>query len=609
MPISLLNIDRDSDRSLNQIMNSIDEEIQTILDMVSSLGSSELKGPRLMIFRKRMKDLQNVISEFGELVSISTSKKQQIIFELHPRLLEVSNAIYNIDTHSDRIINTCISYLLTHLCSSAAANPKSVVIGVSNILAQVLSQEIGVKELPEITSDFQDPAYFEEFQVHFNYILTSAGLFAAPVLGLPDIAISALGNWADLAFDQFGHLRQFIVTYFNPNVFYSFDKSQYATVPFDSSKDIINALLYENEFLYQLSSRADLLSGIEIPGTFSPNNRETKLTSVEEVTNLFCRKILENCKLIDDYISRIHSMYSHGSINRNENPQTDEKLIEIQLQKQAWEIIAEFGILMTRVFQDKPVQKVKLPEYPSNFPSYDPENPLQSQIMQYMIKLYSVLDKYSDSNSHSQDFIESSKFTNYRLYFRSLLTMVVFNDLYSNSFQWATWLKTQFSHFFASNAIEYNPINVLIIGMHFVWSGIMSSEKDLTIQGYEILKATEAHMEFQFHHIITIHIVTKFVELYNQESTYSKHTQEIIGLIGKFIDEYEIHETSMLFQKLKLYEAMLGMYEEMGVFIRKQNERVVPFDVFSWLFAGTDEILSQVPWVPLNTSIENLNVG
>jgi hypothetical protein len=609
MPISLLNLDQEQDRDLKEIEKAIYEEIQNISDLVVNQDASQFVGPKLMILRNRVKDLQNSLAEFGELTEIPTMKKQQMILEIHPLLQNVSNSIFGIDETSDKIINTCVSFLLTHLVYTAAANPKSVVIGVSNVLAQVLSQEIGVTECPVINTKKDDPAYFDEFQVNFNYVLTSAGLFAAPVIGLPDISISALGNWADLAISQFGYLREFTIKYFDPEMFYKFDKLKLGHVPFDSTKDILTAILFENEFLYQLSSRADLLSGLEVPPNFGLSTESIKLMSAEEVTKQFCLKIIENCNFIDEKLKIIYEMFNRGKINRNDDPKEDERLIEINQEINAWALVAEFGVLVNKILSNKTLKDINYQPKSYSLPPYDKDNIIQQNLIHIFDRLLLILNEMSKNKELDINFIESSKFSNYKQFYNVAIKIIAFNDLYSNGSLWFDWFYDRFNRYFEDDAIMFNPIGGLIIGTLCIWSGFKTNIMDLTVKGSEILVKVEPHLEFQFHHIISLLIINKLVETFNSGNEFTNIVESLMQLIKKFIQDYEIAENSMLFQKLNLYSAMLEMYTEMGVFIRKQNERIVPFDVFTWIFPSQLEEMSQIPWLPLNTSVENLNIG
>ena len=74
--------------------------------------------------------------------------------------------------------------------------------------------------------------------------------------------------------------------------------------------------------------------------------------------------------------------------------------------------------------------------------------------------------------------------------------------------------------------------------------------------------------------------------------------------------DFEINPNSLLFQKGSLYLAMLMMYLESDPkeFLRKQGERFVAFDLFSWLQVPKD-FKPDFPYMPLNTSLDNLNSG
>ena len=244
--LTLLNIDRE--RSISQ--NPLDD-IRGLISEIQQYSRNvdeNTPSPRLVPLRNKIKQLQDSVSQFGSDGRISVIDKQNAILELHPDLMMLSNDMILIKEEFSILIQICLNFLLNHLCSTAAADAKSKVIGVSNVMAQVLSNNMQIIPHRRIEIDEYDPRYFDEFSTLFNSMLTTAGLFAAPVLNLPDIPISALGAWADQALDQFAYINKFVSENFSPETFYRIDKRENG-VPFDTTTDILNFYVYENQFL------------------------------------------------------------------------------------------------------------------------------------------------------------------------------------------------------------------------------------------------------------------------------------------------------------------------------------------------------------------------
>ncbi len=607
MPITLLNIDVESDRSFEMIEESIYEHIDSIYELLDNFGEGDIPKPRMMILRNRMKDLQDAIADFGEETSVPMNTKQAKIFELHPQLISLANSVYGRDEEVDYTITSCISYLLNLLCSGAAANPKSVVIGVSNILAQVLSQEVGVEEAPVITVSKDDPKYFTTFSTYFNYLLTSAGIYAAPVIGLPGITISALGNWTERSLRQFGFLRRFIKETYNPQLFYQLDKRHHSVKNYDTTKDIISAILYENEFLIQIAGRADLISGIEFPKEFTDSEEPVSFKSSDQITQFISDKIRANSHQIYGIIESVNQFFQSAMINRNENPMNDEELVNLRTQAEAWEVLADLGNLILKIFAGEDLSDIDI-ESRIGFPLYSPSDINQKNLMSLLHRMVDKLE-FLMGEVDVKTFIQSAEFTTYRTFFHYLLYIVAINDIVLKNNSWAKWFRTRFQEFFSPESVEYTTLETLLLGELFIFEGFESGDQVMLDIGKDLLELVEPFVEFQTHHLVTIKILKRLIQMHENNEDFVENSDKFIEMINNFISTYEIPMESMLFYKLNIYIQMIGIYfssnEEAIV---KQYERNVPFDIFSWATLPL-EFSKNFIWLPTNSAVENLNIG
>lgn len=608
MALSLLNIDREDEKDAKKIIDQVYEELDNFNSLLDTYEHSEIPASRMVILRNRMLDLQGSIATFGALTSIKMEKKSDIIFDLQPQLMMLSNRVLGIDAFIDRSITTCTSYLLYQLVSTAAAKPRNIVIGVSNILAQVLSMDIGVTDIPTIEKSEDDPSYFNYLANHFNYVITSAGLFAAPVVGLPNIPSSALGNYAEKALNQFGYLRSFIENNYSPLSFYEIDKRNHSTVKFDTTKDVISAFLFENEFLAELGARADLLSGLRFPGSLTEDGEAKVFSSVDDITNVLANRILSNCEKIEKYINLLYDMFNKGTINKNDNPKTDFELNDIIIQVKTWRTIANLGKLMVKIFNGEESDYTTVIDFKDELPE------LADQPVSNELELYAYLQQMLNTLKHLSiaeeeeiaKFAQTSQFSVYRTFLKYTIYIVSLHDLKLQSKSWTVWFFQNYNAYFKENVIQYFPVETLMVAESLLFQGLFANNDKLIATGRDLMMCTEPFLEFQFHHTINIKVLSTLLS--GRKLGYGVEVGNVQKLIPEFLQTYEIDASSMLNLRLMLYGEMLKLFKEMNVFIRKQNERLVPFDIFSWIQLPIDAE-QQIPWIPLNTAIENLNVG
>lgn len=613
--LTLLNIDRE--RSFSQ--NPLEDIRGSIADIqkYSKDINENTPSPRLVPLRNKIKHLQDSVSQFGSDGSISVMDKQNAIMELHPDLMMLSNDMTLIKDEFSVSIQICLNFLLNHLCSTAASDPKSRVIGVSNVMAQVLSNNMQIIPNQELSMDTEDPRYFDKFSNLFNSMLTTAGLFAAPVLNLPDIPISALGAWADQALEQFAFVNQFVKDNFNPEIFYRIDKRENG-VPFDTTTDILNFYVYENQFLAALIARADLLSGLEFKIT--ADMKPVQLQSVEEITNVLAKSIESNCDEIEKQLTIIDNMFNVGKINRNEKPDNHPHLLNFISEAKIWREVAKTGQILVKIFsliRDEQLEpNNKLPKLHDSkeetMPPLDEEGSLiQKRLQQSIMSLQEFLfEMFPQSKDEAEKFIQSSDFTKFKEFLSYVVMLCAANDILLQSQNiWVHWLMKNFGKYlFQDPAIKYNPIGGLQFGTYLIVLGLISDTNSFIIQGISTIKETKPHLEFQMHHLLAAEVMITLID--NQDHDYTSFSSKIPILISEFLQNYEINPNSLLYQKASLYLAMLTMYLETDQkeFLRKQGERFVGFDLFSWMQVPKD-FKPDFPYMPLNTSLDNLNSG
>ncbi|MHA2253398.1 MAG: hypothetical protein ACXAD7_23780 [Candidatus Kariarchaeaceae archaeon] len=611
--LTLLNIDREKGSARDPL-----KEIREIITEISAFTRTiqpDSPSPRLVPLRMKLKQLQDAVSQFGSDGSIAVDEKQSAIMELHPDLQFLANELGDYGQEFFVLTEICMNFLLNHLCSSAASDPKSTVIGVSNVMAQVLSSDMQIVEYPEFTTKTSDLKYFDEFARIFNSMLTTAGLFAAPVLGLPDIPISALGNWSEQALSQFAITNKFVRENFDPYIFYQIDKFTNAT-PFDTVTDILSFYVYENEFLAALIARADLLSGLEF--RITENNEPVKLQSTEEITFLLASTIDANCSQIDRHLATIDELYLSGKIDRNEKPSDHPHLMVYRTESKIWRQIATFAILLVRLFEldheEGYLLRNNIVLHVSREHEYPPldskTSDLQKQLFKIMMTLEKTLFEMFPQSLHDTDnFIQSSDFTKFRDFLQYIITIVAANDvLLQSEFAWTPWLLNKHGKFFLGTAVKHNPLGAMQVGIQSITLGLLSDTKMILDEGIAILDEVKPHLEFQMHHLLVIQVMKILME--SKYANYKRVIDRINAAVMTFLEEYQINPNSMLFQRSNLYMAMLAMYNESakGEFLRKENERFVAFDPFSWIQVPRG-FKPDFPYMPLNTSIDNLNSG
>ncbi|MDH5647556.1 MAG: hypothetical protein OEZ01_16215, partial [Candidatus Heimdallarchaeota archaeon] len=495
--LTLLNIDRERTSTANPL-DEITEIIQEINDFINNYGS-DIQNARLMPLRSKLRRLQDAVSQFGTDGSVSVVEKQSAIMDIHPELLMLSNSLALFGSEFATLSEICMNFLLNHLCSTAAADPKSTVIGVSNVMAQVLSTDIQITTNPSLQKDPSDQKYFEEFALIFNSMLTTAGLFSAPVLGLPDIPISALGGWSDQALRQFSEINQFVEGLYDPLVFYQIDKSYKAT-PFDTTADILSFYVYENEFLAALIARADLLSGLELPSGFRADDNPSLMRSSDEITNLLATAIERNCGQILATLDKINVLYNEGKIDRNEKPSEHPTLVNYRTEANLWMKIAQLAKLMIKIFQIsklnssnkiKSVLRLHL-DSGAKYPPMDDtaQDTVQQELRQLLIDFEEILfGMFPQALSDTENFIQSSSFIKFRSFLNYIIHIVAAHDiLLPSSLAWTPWLLNNLRPFIYGNAVQYNPYGSLEVGILTITLGKMTDTSILIEEGMYYLE-------------------------------------------------------------------------------------------------------------------------
>ncbi len=615
--LTMLNIDRDQEGALDPV-NEINGLIQDIYQFIKPLDS-DTPGARLVPLKNKIKQLQDIIAQFGADGSYDVNDKQQIIMRLINELQMLTNQLSRFHGIYPEIIEICSNYLLNHLCTTAAVDPRATVIGVSNVLANVLSKEISITEEIEFNLTPTDPKYFEEFALKYNNYLTIAGLFSAPVLGLPEIPMSQLGSWADLALRQFAALNQFVDDNYNISRFYQLEKEANA-IPFDTTNDILSFYVYENEFIVALMARADLISGIEFPRQLTPDNKPVILHSIEDINHILARAIVLNCDKIDQHLDKVQDLYKTGVIDINENPQSNEELMSFRTESKLWRAVAKYSQVMEVLFYNKQdehvvselrreeiIAKIEMREdiplinkYPSNI-----ELELLDLYIEFLDLNYKLYPQAKDGVV--DNFIKSSNFIKFRFFLQFQVHIVAAHDIFLKlDIIWTPFIQAQLGKFFLESASAFNPITSLEIGILSIISGVINDTRVLVDKGLNILNTVKPNLEFQIHHLLVIEVLNELIN--KPQIDFITKIEPVIFRIQNFLNEYEINPSAVVFQRANLYQAMLKMYEDTNEFLRKEEERYVSLDPFTWIIIPK-EMSELLPYTPLNTALDNLNAG
>lgn len=622
--LTLLNIDRSLEESsdpLKDIKNIITE----IYDF-SKKFPGETMSARLVPLKSKLRQLQDIISQFGSDGSIDVNEKQSTIMQLHTELQLLANALIKYKGTFSAYAEICSNYLLNHLCTTAAVDPRATVIGVSNTMAQVLSNDIQLIEDPKFDITEFDPKYFETFSLKFNHMLTIAGLFAAPVLGLPDIPISQLGSWSDQALSQFAAIYRFVDAHYKPLKFYRIEKDLKAT-PFDTTGDILSFYIYANDFFAALIARADLLSGLEFPKEFTRNQKTITLQSTAQINGILAEAIEINCDIINRHILTIEELYNKGIIDRNENPAMNSELVSYQKEAEIWRLIAQFAKLLQQIFdsddpKDIKIEKEKREMMIEELMGNDELPTIQMspmdielELVYFIYKVYSELETLYPAITATDvsDFIASSDFTKFRKFLQYIIHVVAAHDIFLDldDIIWTPWLNSKFGKFYLESTTAFNPLGALEAGILSIMLGIKNKTRVLTNDGISMLKTTKQYLEFQLHNYFAIEVITALVKIPIED--LHDNVGKIIELIDTFLDEFQISVNSLLYQRANLYKGMLTIYQmpqedEGQDLFNLMNSRMVTFDSFSWLLVPKN-FKPTFPYIPLNTSLANLNAG
>lgn len=613
----MLNIDRDQEGALDPV-NEINSLIQDIYIFIKPLDSDTPRA-RLVPLKNKIKQLQDIIAQFGADGSFDVNEKQQIIMRLINELQMLSNQLSRFHGIYSDIIEICSNYLLNHLCTTAAVDPRATVIGVSNVLANVLSKEISITEVIEFDLQPTDPKYFEEFALKYNNYLTIAGLFSAPVLGLPEIPMSQLGSWADLALRQFAALNQFVDDNYNISRFYQLEKEANA-IPFDTTNDILSFYVYENEFIIALMARADLISGIEFPRQLTEDNKPVILHSIEDINHILARAIVLNCEKIDQHLDNVLELYKKGVIDINENPENNEELMSFRTESQLWRAVVKYSKVMEVLFYNRQADynvselrraeilaKIEMREdiplinkYPSNI-----ELELLDLYIEFLELNYKLYPQAKDVVV--DNFIRSSNFIKFRFFLQFAVHLVAAHDIFLKlDIIWTPFLQAQLGKFFLESASAYNPITSLEVGVLSIITGVINDTRVLVDKGLNILNTVKPNLEFQIHHLLVIEVLDELIK--KPQIDFITKIEPVIFRIQNFLTEYEVNPSAVVFQRANLYQAMLKMYESSNEFLRKEDERFVSLDPFTWIIIPR-EMSEKLPYTPLNTALDNLNAG
>ncbi len=627
MPLTLLNVDLDVPQE--RISDEIWDHLEDVKGFLQRLSGENLPDSRKVVLRNKLKELQNLLSIYLEAPRIPSREKHEFLMKLHPDLIGLANMLLGNDTRADRLLLTCIDLVLHHLCSTAASSPREMVIGVSNVLAQVLMMKEDEDTIPEIEPGLSVSQYYDQFQEVYNYLITHAGLFTSAVTGLPGISISALGSWASKALSGLAKVQRFIDDSFDPIMFYAYNVEQHPDNPFDTIADVLNFQLFMNEFLSTLASRADVLSGLELPKEISPTEEKVTFQSTTQITSLLCDQIHKNSERAAIIVSRLTNAYQNGQINKNDNPREDPVIQRILLIADTWRLVADFGKIMAKYFetaehcQEQGIElnletlqidqglylKQVNTDLEEEYLSLATQSTLEHNLLKFVLLLHKNLEKLKRRYSlDEEEFYQTTAFYHFREFFKFLVMGVAFHDLIFAKSVWLPWLLEEYHEVFSNKAIPWNPRNVLLFGVFEAFWGMLHDVSKIVHQSISFLDQVSPYFEFEAHHMTAIRIITKLCSIYLEHGEFLEHVKEIETMTQRIIEEYSIQENSVLHERIALYVGMLEIMKETGIFLRRQREREVPFDPFSWIKMPKDSSVN-VPYIPLNTALDNLVFG
>ncbi len=603
MPITLLSINVPQEQNYRK---EIIQALKEINEIVDTLTENKLSPAKKLVLKNKFISLQNILSGFVESPNIPVKEKQEIILQINPQLIDLGNRLMGFDDTLDKLLLTSNYVLLHHLCSSVASNPKEVVIGVSNVLAQVLTMGSIEPEVKAPIKAMSKQQFFTEFSIEYNYLLSSAGLFTAVVTGLPGISTISLGNWAEQALQRLAKVVRFIQEHYSPLEFYQIDIEHHLDRPFDTTSDILKAFLFMNEFFAALAARADLLSGLTLPKELSPTGEPIVFQSVEQITRVLSQQIIKNCDYVDEIIKQLKDLYYDGQINKNDNPAEDSDLKEVIIRCSAWRIISLFGQYLTSFFQNKELPREIIPTKNNKFSRNKGYEKYEESLETLIFSLHYILSEIRNMvKASNHEFLHSSHFQSYKEFLKYLVMMFGVHDLYMGKEPWFLWLKEHYAQYLTEDAIGYNPINALLNSLIEYFKGVILDEKSLIFTAVSNLQKLIPYFEYEQHHYVSIKLLMFLAEIYIQDQDFKEKVNDIISFLTKIEKELSISENSLLLSKINLYKGMLMIMKETGVFIRKENERLVPFDPFSWLQVPK-KIGTNFPYTPMNTALDNL---
>ncbi len=618
MPMILLNINREQPSNFDDLIKEAYEIIVNIDSLSRTIDFSDPQTPKLMVLKNRIKDLMELVSNIGDYQDIQASIKQDKIMDIQNNLLILTNRIFGISKEIDMMLSIITNFLLYHLCSTAAATPHSQVIGVANVLAQVLSSEQSQREeLLELNPDLPPSMFFSRFSLNFNYLLTNAGLYASPITSLPHISISALGGWAETALNSFSELFGFIEKYFSIADFLSFDKLFDSVVQFDSAKDVLSAYLYANEFYSSLAALADLLSGIKFPKNLLGQENDVIFSSKDQITATLAQAITKNHERIQHLLKNIYALFDRGLIDKNENPYKDPDLQQIQRESNVWILIAKMGLaiqsllsLESQFFLDTTDASFEPKIFSSNV-IRDVIKEKAPNLEKDLISQFNELEQQflvlMGSDRPDQIFASSSRFIQYRHFFQYLMYLASCLYIFYSNDEIINRLNQEYYFLFKPPNSEKNPIGTIILGQIFAIIGLEKQNDILIQEGIEILAQILPVVQFQTHHYIHVLILIELLNAYLQSLSHAEIADLVKGKITELIEGNVLMQESKLYQKLIIYTGLLDIYKDTGVFMTNPGERLIPFDIFTWLMTPT--LLFTLPFLPLNTALDNLDEG
>ncbi len=586
----------------SELTNGASEVLSELLNYIQR--QTETQG-KIIVIKNKLSNLHELISTIGSFDKIPIQTKRDALLDLQQGLVSLFNELSGMDKQIDLKIETLMNYVLASLSTTSALTIDTEIIGLTNILAQVLTnlETSSVDFIPTIEITKNSIKSFQEFSLFYNYFLARASLFASPAVGLPNIPVASLGVWLEESIENFGLLNQFVETYFSILTFIAYDQLLNSQIIFDSIKDILQSILYQNQFLVNIGLKADVISGLILPENFTGNNN-IQLTSIEMIVYTVADLIDSKCNKVESIIDELKRLYDEGKINKNFNPNSDLEMKRLIDEVEIWRIKSDIGRHTQDVLQL--YNKFTSGRYPNvtTFPQVIVINQpgIKNLFQTYFEILTEQLTNVLTTLNDLKSITESSRFLQFRDILNTCLIVVAVTDLYIRQKPNIQEFLKRFGFLFKGENLAVLPKETLLFSEILLTNGVLVDNRESINLGTKLINSIADQFTFQRHHWYQIKILLALSEqlLTGKNPWNNLYLTFIDGLQGD-----EIEDNTILYQKLTLYSGLLLGFNENGEFPLSTADRVVAFDPFTWVLNPLIFEMKK-PLMIVNTSLDNL---